>query len=65
MLVLTRRHEQQVIIRHAGAEIVVTMLHERSTGGLKTRLGFEAPREVKIHRAEIQELIDAGVPQRT
>lgn len=55
MLVLTRKPGQVVVLN--GGQIKVTVT-EISSGQVK--LGFDAPPEVKIHRAEIQERIDSA-----
>ncbi len=47
MLVLSRKSDEQIII---GGNITVTVLEIR---GGKVRLGFDAPKEIPIHRAEI------------
>ena len=66
MLVLGRKVGEQIII---GNNIVVTVLEAR---GDRIRLGFEAPSEVPIHRAEVAQSISnetastcpAGRPRR-
>lgn len=59
MLVLSRKKGQQTIITVPPSsepqQIVVTTVDIR---GDKVREGFEAPREVAIHRREVQEAID-------
>lgn len=47
MLVLSRKTGEKVII---GDEIKVTVLDQRSG---QVRLGFEAPKEITVHREEI------------
>ena len=47
MLVLSRKESEQVVIDD---RIVVTVVEIR---GDKVRLGFDAERDVEIHRAEI------------
>ena len=47
MLVLTRKPGERVLI---GDDIVVTILETR---GDVVRVGFDAPRGVRIHRAEV------------
>ncbi len=51
MLVLTRKTNEQLVI---GENIVVTVVEIRPD---RVRLGFEAPREVSIHRREVYEAI--------
>jgi carbon storage regulator len=52
MLVLSRKKGEGIQI---GKDVVVRVVEIR---GDKVRLGFEAPREVPIHREEIQREID-------
>lgn len=54
MLVLTRKPGERVLI---GNDIVITVLDTRGDG---IRIGFEAPRGVKIQRAEIVDAISAA-----
>ena len=49
MLVLTRKAKQQIQV---GENIVITILQVR---GQAVRVGIEAPREVRVARAEINE----------
>lgn len=51
MLVLSRKIDEQVMI---GDNVVVTVVDIR---GDKVRLGFEAPKEVPVHRREVREAI--------
>jgi carbon storage regulator len=51
MLVLARKKNESIIIND---NIVVTIVDIK---GDKVRLGFEAPREVTIHRREVYEAI--------
>ncbi len=51
MLVLSRRHDEQIVIAD---NIVITVVEIL---GDKVRLGFEAPREVTIHRKEVYDRI--------
>ena len=52
MLVLSRKKNEKVVISHG---ITVEVVEIR---GDKVRLGFIAPREIEIHRQEIQDRID-------
>ncbi len=54
MLILTRRVGETVII---GGEVDVTVLGVR---GNQVRLGVKAPRDVAVHREEIQQRISRG-----
>jgi len=56
MLVLSRRKSEAIVIGHG---IVVTVL---AIKGKTVRLGIDAPRETAVHREEVQERIDCGVP---
>jgi carbon storage regulator len=49
MLVLTRKVGESIVIAD---DIVVTVLEIR---GGQVRLGVEAPKDVSIHRSEVQE----------
>jgi len=51
MLVLSRKKDESIIIND---NIVVTVVDIR---GDKVRLGFDAPKEVPIHRREVYEAI--------
>ncbi len=53
MLVLTRRAGESVVI---GDGIVVTVIEVRGDG---VRVGIQAPRSVKVHRAEVLEAVRA------
>lgn len=50
MLVLARKKDQSIVIQTEHGPITVKML---SADGEYVRLGFDAPREVRILRAEI------------
>ncbi|WP_062517468.1 carbon storage regulator CsrA [Demequina gelatinilytica] len=52
MLVLSRRIGEKLVI---GTDIVVTVLDVRSDG---VRVGIDAPRDVRVTRAEILEAIE-------
>lgn len=51
MLILSRHKNEQVIV---GDDIVVTVVDIR---GDKVRLGFDAPKEVSVHRREVYDAI--------
>ena len=55
MLVLSRKKDEQIVIDE---QIKITIVEIR---GDKVRLGIEAPREMPVHRAEVQAEIDARV----
>lgn len=52
MLVLTRKISQTIVINN---EINITVLGVK---GNQVRFGFEAPKDITVHRLEIQELIN-------
>ena len=52
MLILTRRVGEAIIIDN---NIKVTVL---SVNGQQVRLGIDAPREINVHREEIQQRVD-------
>lgn len=60
MLVLSRQRDQVIVLKVAGIEINLTLLDIR---GDKCRLGFEAPPEVTINRAEVQAKIEAELAE--
>jgi carbon storage regulator len=62
MLVLTRKCQEMVVV--GGAEGFEPMLKVTVLGidKGKVRLGFEARRDVQVHRMEVWERICAGVP---
>ncbi len=53
MLVLSRKKTERLVI---GGNIVITVVDVR---GDKVRLGIEAPRDVPIHRSEVQAAIQS------
>jgi carbon storage regulator len=52
MLVLSRKKDQQIAI--ASLEIVITVVEIR---GDKVRLGFQAAKDISIHRMEVFDAI--------
>lgn len=54
MLVLSRRVGERLVI---GDDIVVTVIEVRSDG---VRLGIDAPRHVRVHRAEVLDAVTAS-----
>lgn len=55
MLILTRRINERVMIDDGSIIVRILGVH-----GNQIRLGFEAPKDVSIHREEIFERIQAG-----
>lgn len=55
MLVLSREHNQEIVISTESGEIISLMVIE--IRGNKVRLGFDASRKVQIHRREVFEAI--------
>jgi carbon storage regulator len=51
MLVLSRRVGERLLI---GDDVVVTVIEVRNDG---VRLGIEAPREIRVHRAEVLDAV--------
>jgi carbon storage regulator len=51
MLVLTRKAGESIVV---GDDIVVTVLEIR---GGQVRLGVEAPRDISVHRSEVQQQV--------
>lgn len=54
MLVLTRKAGESIVIAE---QIIVTVLEVNSKG---VRIGIEAPKEIAVHRQEIQNKIDGA-----
>jgi carbon storage regulator len=54
MLVLSRRVGERLVI---GDDIVVTVIEVRSDG---VKLGIDAPRHVRVHRAEVLDAVEAA-----
>lgn len=52
MLVLSRRRDESIVINH---NITVVVIDIR---GDKVRLGVEAPKDVPVHRSEVQRAIE-------
>jgi len=63
MLVLTRKKNEKVVLSVPGLESLIEITCV-SLNDDRVRLGFEAPREVTIHRLEVQEAIDASPQSR-
>ncbi|AEI11004.1 carbon storage regulator CsrA [Cellulomonas gilvus] len=59
MLVLTRRAGESVVI---GDGIVVTIIDVRGDG---VRIGIDAPRSVRVHRAEVLAAVETANAQAT
>lgn len=55
MLVLSRKKNERIVI--AGGEIVLTIVEIR---GDKVRIGIEAPKDIPVHRGEVQDAIRAA-----
>jgi len=53
VLILTRKVDERVII--ANGDITITVIEIR---GDKVRLGITAPRDVPVHREEVQKAVD-------
>ncbi len=62
MLVLSRRTQESVVV--GGSDCFERMLKVTvlEIKGGKVRLGFEADADVPVHRAEVWERIQSGVP---
>jgi carbon storage regulator len=54
MLVLSRKHREQIIV---GDNVVITITHLDSG---KVKLGIEAPKCVPVHRKEVYDKIQKG-----
>lgn len=58
MLVLSRKPNERIVADVNGVKLVVTVVETRAG---KVRLGFTAPPDVRIDRAEVAEAAEAGV----
>lgn len=56
MLILTRNTDESIVIEE---NIFITIIDIK---GGQVRLGIDAPRDVAVHRQEIHDRIQAGVP---
>jgi carbon storage regulator len=62
MLVLQRKRNESIILTGPdGTRSKITIV-EVDRG--RVRVGIEAPNSVKVHRDEVQEMIDAGSPEK-
>ncbi len=57
MLILSRRTDEAIRI---GDDVTITVL---SVKGKQVRLGVDAPKDVSVHREEIYQRIQAGLPE--
>ena len=55
MLVISRKREERVLVKIGGQKCWITVCDLR---GDKVRMGFDAPREVIIHREEVVRVIE-------
>lgn len=58
MLVLGRKEGEQIVI---GGNVVITVVRTRDTG---VRIGIDAPVEVSIRRAELDDMSDQRTAER-
>lgn len=57
MLVLSRKEQEEIVITAGRHRIRLAVVEVNGVAG-RVRLGFEAPLEIQINRAEIQDVID-------
>ncbi len=57
MLVLSRKKNEKIVINES---IVITIVDVR---GDRVRIGIDAPRDVPIHREEVQKAIEQAINQ--
>ena len=53
MLILTRKLNEEIVIRHPDGTEMLLRVHAIERG--RVQFGFEAPRDVKILRAEVKD----------
>ena len=58
MLILTRRVSEMVCI---GPDITVTVIDVQ---GNQVKLGFAAPKDIRVDRSEIRAKVEAGIPHK-
>lgn len=59
MLVLSRKHDESIVIGDSITVMVVEIRHD------KVRLGVVAPKEIPVHRQEVADKLKAGaIPKR-
>ena len=63
MLILSRFLNESIEIR-AGEYVIKLMITEVRQDG-RVKIGFDADKAVTIHRTEIQDRVDAGLPADT
>jgi carbon storage regulator CsrA len=64
MLILSRRLDEKVILTLPdGERVTIQVIGFKSGTPLTVRLGFDAPKEIAIHREEVQQDIDEGRAQ--
>ena len=60
MLVLSRKSKESVIVGGSGSREPLLTVTVLEIGNGKVRLGFEADKDVTIHRSEVWERIQGG-----
>jgi carbon storage regulator CsrA len=64
VLILARNTDEQIIITTPGGTQIVVTVVDFPECGRRVRLGIAAPRDVTIHRAEVQARVDGVGPTR-
>lgn len=59
MLVLARQRDESITIGDGDDEVEIKIVDIR---GDKVRLGITARRDIPVHRKEVRDAIDAGIP---
>lgn len=54
MLVLSRKRDEQIVLRMGDTEVVLTIIEIL---GNRVRLGIEAPQSVIVHRKEVYDAL--------
>ncbi len=60
MLVLSRNIGQEIFITTPRGERIVITVVDAKPG--KARIGVDAPADISVHRSEVAERIEAGLP---
>ena len=62
MLILTRKRDEEVVIETPAGDLIRVVVTDAgwADGKIRVRLGFDAPKAVRIHRKEVRDAIQRG-----